>query len=142
MSFAVQLPLHEEVALLFEVKVAVSTYEALWMSVLVPRLHDRTAVGAKGGLVKKKKKKKRKKKKTHKAKTVIQRDTTPHLRLQCFMFRKHLPPAVKLGTAVKWMQWLGRAKTVIINLCVFLSEVDVWILFRFFFADNFFLEKW
>lgn len=41
-SFAVQLPLHEEVALLLEVEVAVSTHEALGMPVLVPRLHNGT----------------------------------------------------------------------------------------------------
>ena len=44
MSFAVQLPLHEEVALLFEVEVAISTHEALRMPVLIPRLHNSTTV--------------------------------------------------------------------------------------------------
>lgn len=52
-GFAVQLPPHEEVALLFEVEVTVSTHEALWMPMLVPHLHNRTTVGGKGGLVKK-----------------------------------------------------------------------------------------
>lgn len=40
MSFAVQLSLHEEVALLLEVEVAVSTHKALWVPVLIPRLHN------------------------------------------------------------------------------------------------------
>ena len=44
MRFAVQLALHEEVALLFEVEVAVGTHEALRMPVLIPCLHNGTAV--------------------------------------------------------------------------------------------------
>lgn len=43
MRLAVQLPLHEEVALLFEVEAAVSTHEAVGMPVLIPRLHDSPA---------------------------------------------------------------------------------------------------
>lgn len=38
-GFAVQLPLHEEVALLLEVEAAVSAHEALGVPVLIPRLH-------------------------------------------------------------------------------------------------------
>lgn len=47
-SFAVQLPLHEEVALLFEVEVTVCAHEALRMPVFVPRFHNRTTGGEKG----------------------------------------------------------------------------------------------
>ena len=47
-SFAVQLPLHEEVALLFEVEVTVCAHEALQMPVFVPRFHNRTTGGEKG----------------------------------------------------------------------------------------------
>lgn len=45
MGFAVQLPFDEEVALLLEVEVAVSTHEALRVPVLIPCLHHCTAVG-------------------------------------------------------------------------------------------------
>jgi hypothetical protein len=46
-GFTVQLPLHEEVALLFEVEVAVGAHEALRVPVLIPRLHHRTTVAKK-----------------------------------------------------------------------------------------------
>lgn len=40
MGLTVQLPLHEEVALLLEVEVTVSTHEALGVPVLIPGLDD------------------------------------------------------------------------------------------------------
>lgn len=42
-SLAVQLPLHKEVALLFEVDVAVGAHEATGVTVFVSRLHHRSA---------------------------------------------------------------------------------------------------
>lgn len=41
--FAVQLPLHEEVAFLLEVEAAVGAHKAVGVPVLVPRLHDSPA---------------------------------------------------------------------------------------------------
>lgn len=46
--FAVQFSLHEEVALLLEVKVTVSTHETFWVAVLVAGLHHSTPVGKEG----------------------------------------------------------------------------------------------
>lgn len=45
----VQLPLHEEVAFLFEVQVTVSTHKALGVPVLIPGLDDSTSVGRRQG---------------------------------------------------------------------------------------------
>lgn len=45
MGLTVQLPLHEEVALLLEVEVTVSTHEALGVPVLISRLDDSASVG-------------------------------------------------------------------------------------------------
>lgn len=50
MGLAVQLPLHEEVALLLEVEVTVSTHEALGVPVLIPGLDD-SAYNATAALV-------------------------------------------------------------------------------------------
>lgn len=46
-SLAVQLPLHKEVALLFEVDVAVGAHEATGVTVFVSRLHHRSAAARK-----------------------------------------------------------------------------------------------
>lgn len=43
-GLAVQLPLHEEVALLFEVDVTVGAHEATGVTVFVPGFHDSPAV--------------------------------------------------------------------------------------------------
>ena len=45
MDLTVQLPLHEEVALLLEVEVTVSTHEALGVPVLIPGLDDSASAG-------------------------------------------------------------------------------------------------
>lgn len=42
-SLAVELPLHKEVALLFEVDVTVGTHEAAWVVEFVPGFHHRPA---------------------------------------------------------------------------------------------------
>lgn len=46
-SLTVQLPLHEEVTLLFEVHVAVGAHEAAGVAEFVSRFHHRPAVGEK-----------------------------------------------------------------------------------------------